>query len=398
MEINYKYISIYSKKKNKIKFNIFKKVIFIINFFFFLNNIILIFNYCHMTEPNFQIIYNENFLFKFKSSEYFIFILLIKKYSEFANYLINKYNKNISNLEYTKILYKKKKNKIKKRKIILYSVDLFDPKYHRKWIKNKLKDKFIIKFNSYSAEYLLFNIFGDEHLNPKYNKCIKIAVFTENKIPDFNEADYALGQSHIIYLDRYFKFPIFLWYDIKNFNMVRKNVLNNQIRKKFCAAVVSNNFSTDGFRLKFINELSKYKKVDMGGKYENNIGGQINSKFEFFSSYKFSIAMENSEGDGYISEKIIDSFISGTIPIYYGDYMIDEYINPKSYILIRNEKDIKEKINYIKEIDNNDEIYKNLLKENVIIDENSANKIEKEEKEFLEHIFEQGKYKSIRRN
>ena len=104
----------------------------------------------------------------------------------------------------------------------------------------------------------------------------------------------------------------------------------------------------------------------MGGKYENNIGGQTNNKYEFFSSYKFSIAMENSEGDGYISEKIIDSFITGTIPIYYGDYMIDEYINPKSYILIRGEKDIQEKINYIKEIDNNNEMYKNLLKENVI--------------------------------
>ena len=136
----------------------------------------------------------------------------------------------------------------------------------------------------------------------------------------------------------------------------------------------------------------------MGGKHENNIGGQTENKYEFFSSYKFSIAMENSEGDGYISEKIIDSFISGTIPIYYGDYMIDEYINPKSYILIRGEKDILEKINYIKKIDNNDELYKNLLKENVIIDENVANKIEKEEKEFLQHIFEQKKYKSFRRN
>ena len=26
--------------------------------------------------------------------------------------------------------------------------------------------------------------------------------------------------------------------------------------------------------------------------------------------------MENSKGDGYISEKIIDSFNSGTLPIY----------------------------------------------------------------------------------
>ena len=70
----------------------------------------------------------------------------------------------------------------------------------------------------------------------------------------------------------------------------------------------------------------------MGGYVFNNVGGKITNKTEFLSSYKFSIAMENSEGDGYISEKIIESFISGTIPIYYGDYMIDEFINPKSYI------------------------------------------------------------------
>ena len=73
--------------------------------------------------------------------------------------------------------------------------------------------------------------------------------------------------------------------------------------------------------------MNKYKRVDMGGKYNNNVG-KIKNKILFLKKYKFSIAMENSELDGYISEKIIDSFISGTIPIYYGDYMIDEYINP----------------------------------------------------------------------
>ena len=44
--------------------------------------------------------------------------------------------------------------------------------------------------------------------------------------------------------------------------------------------------------------------------------------------------MENNNGDGYLTEKIIDSFNSGTIQIYYSDYMVDEYINQKSYILI----------------------------------------------------------------
>ena len=58
--------------------------------------------------------------------------------------------------------------------------------------------------------------------------------------------------------------------------------------------------------------------------------------------------MENTEAEGYLSEKIIDSFLSGTIPIYYGDYMVDEFINPESYILIRGEKILKKKLNILK--------------------------------------------------
>ena len=170
------------------------------------------------------------------------------------------------------------------------------------------------------------------------------------------------------------------------------------MRKKFCAAVISNSFISDNFRLDFLEELNKYKKIDMGGRYKNNIGKAVDNKIEFLSSYKFSIAMENTNGDGYITEKIIHSFISGTIPIYYGDYMVDEYINPKSYILIKGIKDMKEKIDYIKLIDNNDKIYKNILKEKVIIDYNFVNSIDNELKLFLTNIFMQDKKKAFRIN
>ena len=128
--------------------------------------------------------------------------------------------------------------------------------------------------------------------------------------------------------------------------MIKRNKTLNSNKKKFCAAVISNNRSTDFFRLKFIEKLNKYKQIDMGGKYLNNVG-YISNKIEFLSSYKFSIAMENSEGDGYVSEKIIDSFLAGTIPIYYGDYMVEEFINPKAFILIRGEKDMIQKIEYL---------------------------------------------------
>ena len=110
---------------------------------------------------------------------------------------------------------------------------------------------------------------------------------------------------------------------------IRKKIYKSKIRKKFCGAVISNFKSSDKFRIKFINELNKYKTIDMGGKYMNNVGGKVKNKIKFLSLYKFSIAMENSEGQGYISEKILDSLIAGTIPIYYGGYMIDEFINIK---------------------------------------------------------------------
>ena len=137
----------------------------------------------------------------------------------------------------------------------------------------------------------------------------------------------------------------------------------------------------------------------MGGKCKNNLNSNIEDKIGFLSMYKFSISMENSNGDGYISEKIIDSFRAGTIPIYYGDYIVDEFINPKTYILINGEMDIDKKIEYIKKIDKDDKLYISLLKEKPIIDEKFKNKIDGNEiKLFLKNIFNQDKKKSYRRD
>ena len=339
------------------------------------------------------------FMNQIKNSDLLTLLFSNKKFLDISNYLNSKFESKIHLRFYQAFIPKNKKRikKKKRKKIVLYSVDLFSLKFHKYWLKNLLKDRFIIKFDNNKPDYLLYNVFGSEHLNPKYNNSIKIAIFTENIIPDFIEVDYAIGHYHINYLDRYFKYNIFFWRDINNFYMSRNKALNSPKRLKFCAALISNNISTDEFRLEFINELSKYKKVDMGGAVGNNIRESIKDKIKFFSSYKFSIAMENSNGDGYISEKIVDSFLAGTIPIYYGDYMVDEYINPKTYILIKGKKDINKKIEYIKEIDNNDELYKKLLKENVLLDKNIVIDTKKELKEFLYNIFEQDKSKAYRK-
>ena len=305
---------------------------------------------------------------------------------EISNYLNNKY---------TLIINKNtKKTKIKKR-LKLYSVDLFNRTRHKLWLEQKLEKKFIIEYDKDNPDYLIFNNFGKEHNNPKFKNAIKIGIFTENRIPDLEQVDYALAHSHINYLDRYFKHSVLLWFDYKRINEIRKAVLKMPIRTKFCAAVISNSYKTN-FRIEFINALNKYKKIDMGGRYRNIIGGQVKNKIKFLTSYKFSISIENSNGDGYVSEKIIQSFIAGTIPIYYGDYLIDEYINPKSFIFIKGEKDIDDKIEYIKSIDNDNEKYRSIMSENVILDNNFIKKIDDELKLFLYNIFQQEKSKSHR--
>ena len=91
-----------------------------------------------------------------------------------------------------------------------------------------------------------------------------------------------------------------------------------------------------------------------------------------------------------------DSFISGNIPIYYGNFIIDEYINPKSYILINGPHDMNQKIEYIKKIDNDDELYKSILKEKVYLDDKMLEKLHKEQSEFWFHIFDQDKNKAKR--
>ena len=265
------------------------------------------------------------------------------------------------------------------------------------WFQNLSNFVFEVKDNN--PDFLIYDVFGETHLN--YSNAVKIAYYSENKIPNLNLADFAFGQAHIMYLDRYLKYPDFVWslrklkkYDIQK---IRNEAFKNNNRK-FCAAVISDNFKPGCFRFHFFNQLNKYKKIDMGGRAFNNVGEYIDDKIKFLSNYKFSFSMENSDGDGYISEKIIDSFLAGTIPIYYGDYMVDEYINPKSFILIKGKKDMKKKIEYIKKIDNDDKLYHKILKEK-ILNENYEIILEKnfdEKMKFFSNIFIQGKIKAKR--
>lgn len=60
--------------------------------------------------------------------------------------------------------------------------------------------------------------------------------------------------------------------------------------------------------------------------------GSCQSKLETLSQYRFCLCFENMAMNGFITEKIIDCFYAGTIPLYLGAPDIDKFIPKNCYI------------------------------------------------------------------
>jgi hypothetical protein len=75
------------------------------------------------------------------------------------------------------------------------------------------------------------------------------------------------------------------------------------------------------------------------------------TKIEVMAQYKFSICFENARSlSGYITEKIFDSMISGSIPIYYGSPDIAEHVPGQCFINFQDFDNISELYSYISRI------------------------------------------------
>lgn len=188
----------------------------------------------------------------------------------------------------------------------------------------------------------------------------KFSFLHENVIPDFNLYDYGIGCSHLDFENRYLRVPLYACYKNDFSFALKKHQMEIPKGRKFCNMVVSNGCNANPIRTELFYELSKYKQVDSGGRYLNNVGGPVKDKLQFQKNYKFSFAMENSKMSGYVSEKIIQAWAAGSIPIYWGDPNIEKEFDKDTFINC-NGKSIDEIVNEIKKIDSDDTLYKQMM-------------------------------------
>jgi hypothetical protein len=195
--------------------------------------------------------------------------------------------------------------------------------------------------------YFFTHSYDGKHDYLRYN-CHRVFLGWENERADWRICDYVLDSDFMPGNPRHKRWPLWAAWDTKKL-LLPKQVDNFLAKQKFACLVVSNPYAKE--RIEFYHQLSKYKKVDSGGKLLNNVGGPVSDKNDFIRDYKFVISFENSSYPGYTTEKIIEPMLVNSIPIYWGNPEVGRDFNTKSFVHVNQFSGYKEAIEYIIALD-----------------------------------------------
>ena len=138
----------------------------------------------------------------------------------------------------------------------------------------------------------------------------------------------------------------------------------SKVPEKFCCFIISNPNCT--VRNKMFQQLSKYKRVDSWGRALNNMGpleGDWTGEriLQVISQYKFIICFENKWVANYITEKIVNPFLVGCVPIYWGSPHALHIFNQRAFVYLDkqepNDVDIQKCCDEIARLDRDDTAY-----------------------------------------
>ena len=180
------------------------------------------------------------------------------------------------------------------------------------YVDNAIDEVFKVKDNSIKFAWLLEskfitpNIIENIKSNPERYLEMFDLLFTHNQ--------------ELLNISPKFKWVPAQGFWIKNASIYKKS--------KLVSMISSNKSITDGhkFRLTWVEKLKG--EVDLFGRGFK----EINNKEECLCDYMYSIVIENGIYNSYFTEKILDCFATGTIPIYSGASDINFFFNPNGII------------------------------------------------------------------
>jgi glycosyltransferase involved in cell wall biosynthesis len=203
-----------------------------------------------------------------------------------------------------------------------------------------------VKYTNSKLEYEGISIFTDNYLNSPIVQQVrsgkKIGWVMESRQVDSRYYDqfeeYADRYDYILthdqqLLQRYpekTKFTIFggSWIKTQNYGLHHKS--------KNVSMIYSTKNYLEGHKLRH-TIAEEMTGIDL---YGTGCGNAVISKEIALTDYRFSIVVENVKAQNYFTEKLVDSLLVGTIPIYWGCPNIEDFFDTEGMILVNNFDDI----------------------------------------------------------
>ena len=272
-----------------------------------------------------------------------------------------------------------------------------------------LRERYDLKISE-QPDFLIATPLGDPFSYMQYD-CVRILYTGEPLAPDFNTFDYAIGFDHIQFPDasgenRYYRYPLCFYFkdEVKRHSLGLTYSQANEAlqRKKYFCNFIYGHRSAHGEREAIFETLQKYKRVESAGSFMNNMpGGSVvpftEEKSKFLRLCKFTIACESICYPGFVTEKIVDPICSDSVPIYYGNPMVEREFNPEAMIDLGSFPSLEEGLEKVVEIDQDDELYLKMLMAPKMVSEDYLDNLYDGLRSFLFRIFDQEKEAAYRR-
>lgn len=231
-------------------------------------------------------------------------------------------------------------------KMVSHEPMFFSDTPHITFIKNKpVQNGAVVIFTDNSLA-------EKKAMSPPPHKAVALLL----ESPEYHRRFYDYIAQHNRFFDLVLTFDKTLLDRGENFRMnlfgtTWLNVAYRQLwpKTKFCSLILSNKRQTSGHQLRHeIAErlMTEGRSVDIyGGNYlklpypttkhyapDHSPTHLSNQKILALKDYRYSVVIENCKTDYYFTEKLIDAFLTGTVPLYYGCPSIGQFFNSQGLL------------------------------------------------------------------
>lgn len=275
--------------------------------------------------------------------------------------------------------YRKEKIRYKDSPIKLYNfygINSIDEVWLYRFIVNQFAGSLSLK-----NEIALFSVYGRRpkiKLNRSKHKIFftseNLSIFPEYRDYCVDEVDLALGFEYL-HNKNYLRFPLWMVYFIPavyDYGTINKAVYNlshfeyaKSPNRKFCSLVSSHD--DNGMRTQLFNALSTIDTIACGGAFLQNTN-ELKEVFNddkqlFLARYKFNICPENSNCEGYVTEKVFHAINTGAIPIYWGsnNNPEPEVLNKDAILFYSGPESLDKLKATVLELHTNDKLYQEFI-------------------------------------